>query len=1037
MLPTVKDICQLNEGALEIRISDSIERIDNDSIDAAAGQLFLKHSYLTNGMKELVNEGFKRLSGSSGGRPVFRLKQAMGGGKTHLIKTMAFLARHPKLRTEFFPETSSRYAFGAAQVAFFNGREQPNDYFWGRIAAQLGSEGFFKAGTESPGQEHWQALFDNIEAPVLILLDEMPTYFGYYRTQAVGSGTVADIAGRAFANLLTASSGKKNICIIVSDLEASYAEGTQIINAALESSRKELNRIEFNITPVDLSGDETYAILKKRLFSRLPDNAQIAHIAESFGKAIEQAQRSKTIEQQKSPEQLASEVEQTYPFHPQMKHIFALFKENKEFQQTRGLLELASRLLKSVWERKENDVMLIGPQHFDLSIDEVREKIISISRLDDAVARDIYSSDGSAHAQTIDANAGNDAAAQVANLLLVSSLSTAVNPVKGLTLSETLECLATPNADLSFYQQACENLTKSSWYLHKSAEGRIYFDKLENLTKMLTGLAARAPEPKVSELIAHRLREAFEPKSKRAYQKVLALPSIDEIEKEVQVNRVLAIISPDSKLPPEEVGKLFSTLVRKNNLLVLTGEKSFEVGKLHEAARQVYAVGQANTTGKVKKGDPQWEEFEDLKASYEHQFNSVVKSLFDKLLFPSQRPGLEPKLEARPLEHTGNTTDGENQIIATLTKDPVKLYVDWVESTKFSGVRSRIERLFENQDEVAWSDIRDRAQSNCSMYFLVPGDLERIKQRAITEALWEDLQNGWISKKPKPKVSGVQVLPLGQMNDAGKITLEVTVLNSNPETTHVHYAENGEVSTESPKLNDRKLVTDALTVAFLAVDYSGKTETGQPKIWKNELKIQWEITPEIGKVRTVRIPVLPRADTIRYTLDGSEPRNGREYTGPFEVDNQPRRLLIFAEASGLEKKADYQIVSGDPGSGRGVAKEPPLTLPVLFPVSNGVTLNSRELVFSALNKASERNVVFDEVQISVQHGQAAGRLDRMGQPISGEKLLHLLSAVIDDFSPTASLTIHFRNARFQTGQDMIDFAQKIGHHYKSSEWQEA
>ncbi|MGB7511564.1 MAG: hypothetical protein WBP54_09785 [Pelodictyon phaeoclathratiforme] len=110
-------------------------------------------------MKELVNEGFKRLSGSLGGKPVFRLKQAMGGGKTHLIKTMAFLARHPKLRTEFFPETSSRYAFGAAQVAFFNGREQPNDYFWGRIAAQLGSEGFFKAGTESPGQEHWQALF--------------------------------------------------------------------------------------------------------------------------------------------------------------------------------------------------------------------------------------------------------------------------------------------------------------------------------------------------------------------------------------------------------------------------------------------------------------------------------------------------------------------------------------------------------------------------------------------------------------------------------------------------------------------------------------------------------------------------------------------------------------------------------------------------------------------------------------------------------------------------------------------------------------
>ena len=69
--------------------------------------MFLKHSYLTKGMVELVQEGFKRLSGGLGGKPVFRLKQAMGGGKTHLIKTMAFLARHEPLRSEFFSEAAS------------------------------------------------------------------------------------------------------------------------------------------------------------------------------------------------------------------------------------------------------------------------------------------------------------------------------------------------------------------------------------------------------------------------------------------------------------------------------------------------------------------------------------------------------------------------------------------------------------------------------------------------------------------------------------------------------------------------------------------------------------------------------------------------------------------------------------------------------------------------------------------------------------------------------------------------------------------
>ena len=336
MVMTVKQACTLNEGALNIRISDGIERVDQETQSLDEGRKFLHHSYLTKGMIEQVQEGFKRLSGGEGGKPVFRLKQAMGGGKTHLIKTIAFLSRHETLRSEFFPEAASRYKFGSSSVTFFNGREQPDDFFWGRIASQLGHEGFFKIGIEAPGENHWVSLFEQVKSPVLILLDEMPTYFGYYKTQPSGGGTVADVASRAFANMLTAAMSKKNICVVISDLEASHAEGTQIINSALDNARKELSRVEFNITPVDLSGDETYAILKKRLFANLPDENKISHLAQQYAKAIEQAQKSKTIDQQKTPEQIAMEVEQTYPFHPQMKHVFALFKENKEFQQTRA-----------------------------------------------------------------------------------------------------------------------------------------------------------------------------------------------------------------------------------------------------------------------------------------------------------------------------------------------------------------------------------------------------------------------------------------------------------------------------------------------------------------------------------------------------------------------------------------------------------------------------------------------------------------------------------------------------------------------------
>ena len=212
-------------------------------------------------------------------------------------------------------------------------------------------------------------LFDG-DQPILILLDEMPPYFHYLDTVQVGNGTVADIATRAFANLLTAAGKKTNVCVVISDLAAAYDAGAELINRALENARAELGRQERNITPVDLAANEIYDILRKRLFKCLPDKAEIDDIAEAFGRKLEEAGKSKTAN--RGAEAIADEIVATYPFHPRLKNVIALFKENEQFKQTRGLIELVSRLLRSVWERQANDVFLIGPQHFDLAITEVR-----------------------------------------------------------------------------------------------------------------------------------------------------------------------------------------------------------------------------------------------------------------------------------------------------------------------------------------------------------------------------------------------------------------------------------------------------------------------------------------------------------------------------------------------------------------------------------------------------------------------------------------------------------------------------------------
>ncbi|MCI0393005.1 MAG: DUF499 domain-containing protein [Acidobacteria bacterium] len=719
-MKTVRDACQLQPNALSIKLSDQIEQLDELIGAEGGGTAFFEKTHITHGMQDLITEGIARLAGASS-QAVFHLKQAMGGGKTHLLVGFGLLAKHPTLRKKYCAGIAHAEAFSGVNIAAFNGRNNPDHFFWGEIADQLGKGDQFKvfwtAGPKAPDEKDWLKLFEGDE-PILILLDEMPPYFHYLDTQKVGNGTVADIATRAFANLLTAAGKKRNVCVVVSDLAAAYDIGTKLINRALEDARSELGRQERTITPVDLAASEIYDILRKRLFSAIPDKAKIEDIAETFGRKLEEAARAKTAN--RGAEAIADEIVATYPFHPRLKNVIALFKENEQFKQTRGLIELVSRLLRSVWQRQANDVFLIGPQHFDLSIQEVRDKLTEISGMRDVIAKDLWDAQASAHAQIIDLQSGKELATQVGALLLTASLSTAVNAVKGLTREEVVECLVSPLREPSEFLAAFEELDKVAWYLHHTSEWRYYFDRQENLTKMLQSLAHDAPENQVDDLISHRLREMFNHDRKTIYEEVLPLPKLDEVAERVRRGRVLLIVSPDSKIPPEEVQKFFEGLSQKNNLCVLTGDKS-AMASVEKAARQLFAAQKAD--GRIPKAHPQREDLERKQQTYEHDFTSTILNLFDKVLFPIHRAGRDPQLASKPLEMARDTNkpfNGEEQIEKTLISNPLKLYLD-VEK-EFDAIRDKAQDLLwpENQDQARWSDVADRYAEQAGMPWLPP-----------------------------------------------------------------------------------------------------------------------------------------------------------------------------------------------------------------------------------------------------------------------------------------------------------------------------
>lgn len=94
----IRSACKLQPNALDINVGDQIEQLDQ-IINDTDGQAYFNKTFITEGMRTLLTKGVARLAGKSNDS-VFHLKQAMGGGKTHLMVGFGLLAKNQALRSE-------------------------------------------------------------------------------------------------------------------------------------------------------------------------------------------------------------------------------------------------------------------------------------------------------------------------------------------------------------------------------------------------------------------------------------------------------------------------------------------------------------------------------------------------------------------------------------------------------------------------------------------------------------------------------------------------------------------------------------------------------------------------------------------------------------------------------------------------------------------------------------------------------------------------------------------------------------------------
>jgi hypothetical protein len=215
------------------------------------------------------------------------------------------------------------------------------------------------------------------------------------------------------------------------------------------------------------------------------------------------------------------------------------------------------------------------------------------------------------------------------------------------------------------------------------------------------------------------------------------------------------------------------------------------------------------------------------------------------------------------------------------------------------------------------------------------------------------------------------------------------------------------------------LTTQALRVNFLVVDPSGHYETGDPAAWSNNLVLRNHLV-ETGGKRTVSLSVAPRG-TIRYTLDGSEPREGTPYDKSIPVADDEVLLRVFAEADGLEAKAEFRF----PAKGKKGAQIDPVK-PGRLMSRTGRKLDSRAKTFEGLKQAADKKATFEGIVLMVGQGNQMIGINVGDIPVDAPFIEFLLAKVLEKFTPETPITMTLRKAHFFSGHDLKEFAEKLG-----------
>ena len=354
--------------------------------------LFFQRTFITEGMRLLLDSVVKRLAGK-GGDPVIQLQTAFGGGKTHTMLAVYHLASAKVDRKELLdvaPILAAAKVAGLphANIVVLDGNQlSPNmpkvrdgvsvRTIWGELAWQLGGKAAYEqvrgadeSGT-SPGKDVLEQLLKQY-APCVILIDELVRYVRQFEEGKSLTGGTFD-SNLSFVQALT--EGLKvvpNAILLASLPESDREAGSQRGVKALQALAHYFARVQALWKPV--ATEEAFEIVRRRLFGSVRDRRARRRSAVPLPTTT--LPNASEFPQETQEAHYFDRMLQAYPIHPEVfDRLYEDWSSLDNFQRTRGVLKLMAKVIHRLWKDGNNDLMIM-PGSLPLYDADVRNEVI-------------------------------------------------------------------------------------------------------------------------------------------------------------------------------------------------------------------------------------------------------------------------------------------------------------------------------------------------------------------------------------------------------------------------------------------------------------------------------------------------------------------------------------------------------------------------------------------------------------------------------------------------------------------------------------